>query len=184
MYYIQLQEIPADPESGPKIIEIGDDVPHNGHRSSHDDSSDESSSSASSDSPEPRAVNGLKYPHRRSHDTNLMNGSTHSSKQHQGAVPKIRSQNSHKKRVSSDSSSSSAEEETPFLTVAQVTASRDSNASFDRVTRDIGVQVCFEPDSKKKSRRKNKDMTKSFNVQPQKSDRPSLSSRSKSAGVY
>lgn len=114
-----------------------------------------------------------------------MNGSNHSSKQHQGAVPKVRSQNSHKKRVSSDSSSSSAEEETPFLTVAQVTASRDSNTSFDRVTRDIGVQVCFEPDAKKKSsRRKNKNMTKSFNVQPLKSDRPSQSSRSKSAGVY
>jgi hypothetical protein len=179
--------MPADLESGPKIVEIGDDVPHNGHLSSHDDTSDESSSSASSDSPVPRAVNGASpnYHHRRNHDKNLMNGSNHSSKQHQGAVPKVRSQNSHKKRISSDSSSSSAEEETPFLTVAQVTASRDSNTSFDRVTRDIGVQVCFEPDSKKKSsRRKNKNMTKSFNVQPQKSDRPSQSSRSKSAGVY
>jgi hypothetical protein len=184
----QLQEMTENPDSGRKVIEIGDGVMQNGGASSNEDSSDESSSSSSSGSPEPILTNGLSdhYHPRRSTDSKTMKGSVSGSKQHQGAVPKLRSRNSH--QDSSDSSSSSAEEETPFLTVAEVIASRDSNKSYseaNKVTRDIGVQVSLEPEEKKISpRRKNKLMTKSFNVQAQSIDQSSNGSRSKSAGVY
>ncbi|XP_059469948.1 protein smoothened [Neocloeon triangulifer] len=180
--HIEMSTISAQPEHGPKIVEIVDDIPHNAKISS-EDSSDESSSSSSSGS-EPQILNGHYHP-KRSTDSKKMNGSTMSKRNIK--LKSRASRNSNKRDL--DSSSSSAEEETPFLTtVAQVTASRDSAESqsdANVVTRDIGVQVSFEPETKKKSpRRRNKDLAKSFHAQTQTSDVPSKSSRSKSAGVY